>query len=56
MTDCNEAVRPVQNRMPVLLEPHEYDVWLRGSFEDIVNLQLRCFPDELIRIERTSEP
>lgn len=55
MTDCNEAVRPVHNRMPVLLEPHEYEAWLRGSFEDVVNFQDRCFPDDLIHIERTAE-
>ena len=56
MTDCNEAVRPVHNRMPILLEPHEYDLWLHGSFEDVVRLQHGCFPDELIQIERTAEP
>lgn len=56
MTDCNEAVRPIHNRMPVLLQPDEYDTWLRGSFEDVVSLQQRCFPDELIQIDRTPEP
>ena len=28
---------------------------LRGSFDDVVAFQERCFPDELIQIERTSE-
>lgn len=46
----------MHNRMPVLLEPHDYDTWLRGSFEDVVALQERCFPDELIQIDRTQEP
>ena len=55
MTDCNEAIRPVHNRMPVLLQPHDYEQWLHGSLDDIVSLQDRCFPDELITTERTSD-
>lgn len=56
MTDCNEAIRPVHNRMPVLLLPDEYDAWLNGSFDDALAFQERCFPDDLIQMERTSEP
>jgi putative SOS response-associated peptidase YedK len=56
MTDCNEAIRPVHNRMPVLLHEEDYDRWLRGSLEDVVSFQDRCFPDELIEMERTSQP
>jgi putative SOS response-associated peptidase YedK len=56
MTDCNEVVRPVHNRMPVLLHEEEWDCWLRGSLEDVVEFQDRCFPDELTAIERTSQP
>lgn len=55
MTDCNEAIRPVHNRMPVLLQPDEYDQWLHGSFEDVLAFQNRCYPDELIEINRTTE-
>ena len=55
MTDCNEAIRPIHDRMPVLLQPDEYDGCLRGSVEDTVSLQSRCFPDDLIAMERTSE-
>ncbi|MGF7150096.1 putative SOS response-associated peptidase YedK [Sphingomonas zeicaulis] len=55
MTDCNDAIRPIHDRMPVLLLPDEYDRWLNGSLEDLVALQQRCFPDELIAITRTSE-
>jgi len=56
MTDCNEAIRPVHDRMPVLLHADEYDRWLHGSFDDAVSFQNRCFPDELIEMVRTSEP
>lgn len=56
MTDCNEAIRPVHDRMPVLLHRDDHDRWLHGSFDDILGFQARCFPDDLIVIERTDEP
>lgn len=55
MTGSNAAVRPVHDRMPVLLLPEGYNRWLRRSLEDIIPLQERAFPDELIDIRRTSE-
>ena len=55
MTDCNDAIRPVHDRMPVLLHEDEYEKWLRGSFEDIIGFQDRCFPEDLIVMERTTE-
>ena len=55
MTDCNAAIRPVHDRMPVLLHAEEYEPWLRGGFDEILTFQKRCFPDELIAMERTSE-
>lgn len=55
MTDCNEAIRPVHDRMPVLLMPDEYDMWLNGSFDDLLGFQKRCFPDDLIEMNRTAE-
>lgn len=56
MTDCNEAIRPVHDRMPVLLMPDEYDRWLNGSFEDLISFQERRFPEALIEMTRTSDP
>jgi hypothetical protein len=35
--------------------PHEYEQWLRGSFDDLLAFQKRCFPDDLIQIQPTSE-
>jgi putative SOS response-associated peptidase YedK len=55
MTDCNEAVRPVHDRMPVLLHEEDYDVWLRGSLDDVMAFQGRCYPDDVIAMERTSD-
>jgi putative SOS response-associated peptidase YedK len=55
MTDCNEAIRPIHDRMPVLLHADEYDRWLTGTFEDTLAFQERCFPDDLIEMTRTEE-
>ena len=56
MYDCNDVVRPVHNRMPVLLHEEDEDRWLRGSLEDVKAFQDRCFPDELTAMERTQDP
>ena len=45
MTDGNEAIRPVHDRMPVLLHPDEHDAWLHGSIDDVIAFQARCFPE-----------
>lgn len=55
MTDCNEAIRPVHDRMPVWLMSDDYERWLRGSFDDLLAFQNRCFPDDLIEMQRTGE-
>jgi hypothetical protein len=40
---------------PVLLHPDKYEQWLRGSFEDLLAFQKRCFRDDLIEMQPTSE-
>jgi len=55
MTDCNEAIRPVHDRMPVLLLADEYERWLHGTYDDALGFQARCFPDGLINMTRTDE-
>jgi putative SOS response-associated peptidase YedK len=39
--DANEAIPPTNDRMPVLLEPTEYDRWLHGSIQDVIGFQFR---------------
>lgn len=56
MTDSNDAIRPVHDRMPVLLLPDEYDLWLNGSFDDALGFQARRFPNDLIQMNRTNDP
>lgn len=55
MTDCNELVANAHDRMPVLLHADEYDRWLNGSLEDVREFQDRCFPPELMKMDRTPE-
>jgi putative SOS response-associated peptidase YedK len=56
MRDANEAIKPVHNRMPVFLFENDWDKWMTGSFDDLLALQARKFPDDLIEMERTPEP
>jgi putative SOS response-associated peptidase YedK len=45
-TQPNELVRPLHNRMPVILHPRDYDLWLDLEVQDAARLQplLRPFP------------
>lgn len=39
--EANAAIPPTNDRMPVLLAPHEYEQWLHGSIEDVIRFQFR---------------
>ena len=39
VTDANDLIRPVHDRMPVILDPANYGVWLNPSIQDPVQLQ-----------------
>ena len=55
-TDSNSAVAPFNPRMPVILAPDEYERWLEGSVEDVIEFQFRPpLPAERMAIERTKE-
>lgn len=54
-TGANDLVRPVHpERMPVILDPADFDAWLNGSPEDAAQL-LRSYPSEKMRIVRQGE-
>jgi putative SOS response-associated peptidase YedK len=55
MTNCNEFVRPVHNRMPVLLHEDDYERWLHGSLDDVIYFRDRCFPDDAMTMDRTDD-
>lgn len=38
---ANEKIRPLNDRMPVLLKPDEYDRWLHGDIQEVIRLQFR---------------
>lgn len=39
VTDANEAIKPLHERMPVILHPHAYDLWLDPAIQDPARLQ-----------------
>ncbi|KQV40540.1 MULTISPECIES: SOS response-associated peptidase family protein [unclassified Rhizobium] len=39
--EANEKVRPLNDRMPVLLRPNEYEHWLTGDIQDVIKFQFR---------------
>ncbi len=47
-TEPNDLLRPLHNRMPVILHPRDYDLWLDPRVQDTVRLQslLRAYPPE----------
>lgn len=52
--EANAAIPPTNDRMPVLLEPHEYEQWLHGSIEDVIRFQFRQpIVAERMLVERT---
>lgn len=55
MSDANDAMAPVHDRMPVLLHRNEYEGWMHGSFEDVFALQERVFPPDRVAVDRTDE-
>lgn len=55
MTEANEAILPIHDRMPVLLRSDEQERWMHGDFDDLLALQARQFPPHLVQMQRTDE-
>lgn len=54
--DANAAVQPTNDRMPALLDSHEYELWLHGSVREVIGFQFRApFAAERFRIEKTED-
>ena len=47
-TDANDLMRPIHDRMPVILPARDYDLWLDRGFRqgDLLVPLLRPFPSE----------
>jgi putative SOS response-associated peptidase YedK len=54
-TDSNAAVMPLNERMPVLLAPYEYDRWLNCPIQDVIGFQFRPFAAERLTMLATSD-
>ena len=53
---ANGLVEPYNDRMPVILEPGEYDRWLHGSIRDVIGFQFRApLAPERMAIENTED-
>lgn len=54
-TDSNALLMPLNPRMPVLIDPPEFERWLHGSIADVIEIQFRPYPAERLAIEPTSD-
>jgi putative SOS response-associated peptidase YedK len=43
-TEANEPMRPLHNRMPVILDPGDYDPWLDPKFREVDALRALLVP------------
>ncbi len=43
-TEANEVLKPIHNRMPVILKSADYDFWLDGKVKDASKLQNLLVP------------
>lgn len=54
--DENGAVRPTNDRMPVILLPDDYEAWLHGAAEALIRYQFGpTIPPEQMIIDRTED-
>ena len=54
--EANAAIPPTNDRMPVLLGPHEYERWLHGPINDVIGFQFRKpFAAERMEVLRTND-
>jgi putative SOS response-associated peptidase YedK len=52
-TDANEKLAPIHHRMPVIVDPADFDRWLTGDPGDAANV-IRAFPPDDMAFYRVS--
>lgn len=52
-TDANEKLAPIHHRMPVIVDPADFDRWLTGDPADAANV-IRAFPPDDMAFYRVS--
>lgn len=55
MVDATPELMHIHDRMPVILEPDDHDLWLRASADEAFAL-LRPYAASRLAIDRTGEP
>lgn len=55
MTNANDDMAWLHNRMPVFILPEERQRFLHGTMEDLLYFQNRVFPAGLLKFDRTPE-
>ena len=55
-TEANELARPIHDRMPVILEPDQYELWLDPQEQDpeVLRPLLRTFPSDALAVDPVS--
>jgi putative SOS response-associated peptidase YedK len=54
--EATETVRPLNDRMPVLLKPEEYERWLHGDIQEVIRFQFRDpWPSEDFEVLHTRD-
>lgn len=51
VTDANDLVRPVHDRMPVIIDPADYEFWLDPGIQEPVALKPLLVPHPVARME-----
>lgn len=52
-TEANSKITPIHHRMPVIVDPSDYDLWLNGAPDDAANV-IRAFPQDEMAFYRVS--
>ena len=52
-TNANPKLVPIHHRMPVIVDPSDYDLWLNGAPDDAANV-IRAFPPDEMAFYRVS--
>lgn len=50
-TEANEVLKPVHDRMPIILKSHDYDFWLDRKIKDTGKLQNLLVPFEAAKMD-----
>jgi putative SOS response-associated peptidase YedK len=55
-TTCNDLVGDIHNRMPVILNPEDYDLWLNPEApEDALKTLMKPFPAEFMDVHEVTD-